>query len=40
MSIPYVPNIGILKAPKKSEFYKTLYEKCLAHQHKKQIKIK
>ena len=40
MSIPYVPNIGILKAPEKSEFYKTLYEKCLAHQHKKTNKDK
>ena len=25
----YVPNIGVLKAPKKSKFYKELYDKCL-----------
>ena len=40
MSVKYVPNIGILKAPPKSEFYKTLYEKCLAHEHKKTNKDK
>lgn len=34
MTVPYVPNIGILKAPIKSEFYKELYEKCMEH-HKK-----
>ena len=29
--LPYVPNIGILKAPPKSEFYKEAYEKCMAY---------
>tara|TARA_Y100001970_G_C14201159_1_gene841159 strand:- start:78 stop:872 length:795 start_codon:yes stop_codon:yes gene_type:complete len=29
-----VPNIGVLKAPPKSDFYKELYEKCMTH-HKK-----
>lgn len=28
-SKPYVANIGVLKAPPKSEFYKELYEKCI-----------
>lgn len=36
----YVPNIGVLKAPPKSEFYKTLYEKCIAYEHKKTNKDK
>ena len=27
----YVPNIGVLKAPPKSEFYKEAYEKCMAY---------
>lgn len=36
MKVKYVPNIGVLKAPPKSPFYKELYEKCLAH-HKKGI---
>ena len=31
----YIVNVGILKAPKGSNFYLELYEKCLAHQHKK-----
>lgn len=30
----FMPNIGILKAPKKSEFYKTLYERCLKEKEK------
>jgi hypothetical protein len=34
MKVKYVPNIGVLKAPPKSEFYKELYEKCMEH-HKK-----
>ena len=32
MQVKYVPNIGVLKAPTKSEFYKELYEKCMHHQ--------
>jgi hypothetical protein len=36
MKVKYVPNIGILKAHPKSDFYKELYEKCLEH-HKKGI---
>lgn len=36
MKVPYVPNIGILKAPPQSDFYKELYEKCMEH-HKKGI---
>ena len=35
LKVPYVP-IGILKAPKKSPFYKELYEACLEH-HKKGV---
>lgn len=34
MSVPYVANIGILKAPKGSPFFKELFEICDAH-HKK-----
>lgn len=34
MKVPYVPNIGVLKAPKGSQFYKELYEKCYAHHEK------
>jgi hypothetical protein len=34
MKVKYVPNIGILKAPPKSEFYKELYEKCMEHHRK------
>ena len=40
MKVKYVPNIGILKAPPKSEFYKTLYERCIEHEHKKTNKDK
>ena len=40
MKVKYVPNIGILKAPPKSEFYKTLYERCIQHEHKKTNKDK
>jgi hypothetical protein len=36
MKVKYVPNIGVLKAPAKSPFYKELYEKCLEY-HKKGI---
>ena len=34
MSVKYVPNIGVLKAPPKSEFYKELYERCIEHHRK------
>jgi len=30
-NLPYVPNIGVLKAPPKSEFYKEAYEKCMQY---------
>ena len=30
----YIPNIGILKAPAKSPFYKELFEVCMIHQKK------
>ena len=30
----FVPNIGVLKAPPKSDFYKELYEICMAYQKK------
>ena len=36
MKVKFVPNIGILKAPPKSEFYKELYQTCLDY-HKKGI---
>tara|TARA_X000000950_G_C13869328_1_gene642220 strand:+ start:25 stop:828 length:804 start_codon:yes stop_codon:yes gene_type:complete len=32
--LPYVPNIGVLKAPPKSEFYKEAYEKCMEYNKK------
>ena len=39
---PLVPNIGILKAPPKSQFYKDAYEKCMAYnlKHKNDDKLK
>lgn len=40
MKVKYTPNIGILKAPKKSEFYKTLYEKCIELEKKSKNKDK
>ena len=42
MSVPLVPNIGVLKAPKGSEFYLELYNKCIEIQSrgKNQDKIK
>jgi hypothetical protein len=38
----YNPNIGVLKAPPKSEFYKELHEKCLTYnkKHKNDDKLK
>lgn len=36
MKVKYVPSNSILKAPKGSEFYKELYDKCMDH-HKKGI---
>jgi hypothetical protein len=38
----YVPNIGILKAPPKSDFYKEAYEKCMDYnkKHKNEDKLK
>ena len=40
--LPYVPNIGVLKAPPKSAFYKEAYEKCMAYnlKHKNDDKLK
>lgn len=34
MKVKYVPNIGVLKAPPKSDFYKELYQKCMEHHGK------
>jgi hypothetical protein len=34
-NVPYVPNIGILKAPKGSEFYRELHDRCIELEEKK-----
>ena len=35
MEVPHVPNIGILKAPKGSPFYKELHDRCIELEKKK-----
>tara|TARA_B110001450_G_C17665818_1_gene499449 strand:- start:2033 stop:2803 length:771 start_codon:yes stop_codon:yes gene_type:complete len=40
MTIPYVANIGILKAPKGSIFYRELYETCMSFHNKQHNKDK
>ena len=40
MTVPYVANIGVLKAPKGSQFYKELYEKCMEYETKRKNKDK
>jgi hypothetical protein len=40
MKVPYVANIGILKAPKGSLFYKELYETCISIEKKNKNKDK
>lgn len=40
MVVKFVPNIGVLKAPPKSEFYRELFEKCMEYHKKSKSKEK